>query len=188
MRLLAASNKDLQKEVEEGRFREDLYYRLNVVRIDLPPLRDRDGDVAILARHFCEEYSEEYEKDLRGISIEAMRLLDAWHWPGNVRELKNVMERAVALETGLEVQPLALPQALREARVATDIVTRDPGRVALPEDGVDLDALLADMERGYLELALERTGGNKTRAASMLGMSFRSFRYRLAKCGLEADN
>ena len=96
--------------------------------------------------------------------------------------------RAVALEAGPEIRPVSLPQALREARVGTEIVTRDPGRVALPEDGVDLDALLAELERGYLELALERTGGNKTRAASMLGMSFRSFRYRLAKCGLEADS
>ncbi len=187
VRIIAASNRDLAVEVEEGRFREDLYYRLNVVRIDLPPLREREGDVPILARHFCEEYAEEYTKDLRGISMDAMSVLEAWEWPGNIRELKNVVERAVALETEREILPASLPRALRENQAARDIVNRDPGRTALPEEGVDLDKLLSDMEKRYLELALERTGGNKTRAAQILGMSFRSFRYRLAKCGLDTE-
>jgi two-component system response regulator PilR (NtrC family) len=187
VRILAASNKDLDKEVREGRFREDLYYRLNVVRIELPPLRDREGDIPILARHFCEDFSDEYTKDLRGISLEAMEVLNSWQWPGNIRELKNVVERAVALESGPEITPQSLPQCMREARIGTAIAIGDPGKDALPAEGVQLDVVLASMERHYFELALERTQGNKTRAASLLGMSFRSFRYRLAKCGLEAD-
>ncbi len=185
VRILAASNKDLDEEVREGRFREDLYYRLNVVRIELPPLRERDGDVPILARYFATEYAEEYEKDIRGISLDAMRVLEAWAWPGNVRELKNVIERAVALEAGAEISRASLPRPLREASDARAIQTADSSKDVLPAEGLDLDALLGEMERHYLALALARTDGNKTKAASLLGMSFRSFRYRLAKCGLD---
>ena len=185
VRILAATNRTLSDEVREGRFREDLYYRLAVVSMELPPLRDRGGDVVKLADSFVDEFAKAFGKPVKGLSTEAERRLLAHDWPGNVRELRNAVELAVAMTDGHLVGADDLPRTLR--------ATRRPGETApqedagLPDAGVDLDALLAQLEQKYLQLALATTGGNRTKAAKLLGMSFRSFRYRLAKYDMDDE-
>ena len=178
VRILAATNQDLQQAVAAGRFREDLYYRLNVIQIALPPLRERTDDVPLLVRHFVEKYARELDREVAGLSEAALKRLCEYAFPGNVRELENVIERAVALsreETiGLDDLP---PNVLRPPSAAA--VSR------IPTGGVDLDGLMASYEKGLLSEALEKTGGVKKRAAALLGISFRSFRYRLEKLRLE---
>jgi len=184
LRIIAASNKDLESLVAEGRFRDDLFYRLNVVRIDLPPLRERSGDVELLASHFARQFADEQGKSIRGISHSALSALLRYSWPGNVRELRNAMEGAVALEEGENLTLAALPRSIRKHAEADDLSDRIEKKT-IPEEGVELDNVLSGMERHFIEKALERTGGNKTQAARLLGMSFRSFRYRLAKYDLD---
>jgi two-component system response regulator PilR (NtrC family) len=189
IRVIAATNQDLQKMVSEGRFREDLYYRINVIHLDLPPLRERREDVPLLAEHFLAKYSEGIEKPVRSISHEALAVLSAHDWPGNVRELENAIERAVALELTQVVLPESLPAQVR-AKSSKGVGSSD-GAVGsrsggLPElkEGFDLEALGEEFYRHYIALALERTGGVQTKAAEMLGMSFRSFRYYAKKFNL----
>jgi len=180
-RIIAASNVDLEAAVQDGAFREDLYYRLNVVQIELPPLRDRVGDLPELVRHFVRRFAEEYGQESLRVSPDALRVLQAWGFPGNVRELQNVVERAVALCQDGVVLPTDLPERLVEGG-------RPPLKISsieFPEEGVNLDSMLSQTERQWLVAALEQAGGNKTQAAQLLKMSFRSFRYRLAKYGLD---
>ena len=184
LRIIAASNRDLESMVAEGAFRDDLFYRLNVVRIDLPPLRARGGDVELLAAHFASQFSDEQGKAIRGISRGALSALVSYGWPGNVRELANAMEGAVALEEGEVLTLAALPRSLRKHAEAGELSDRFEKKT-IPEEGVELDSVLSGMERHFIEKALERTSGNKTQAARLLGMSFRSFRYRLAKYNLD---
>ena len=184
LRIISASNKDLERLVSEGLFREDLYYRLNVVRLDLPPLRERFGDIELLASHFARRFSDEQGKRLHGISRQALGAMLRYPWPGNVRELQNAMEGAVALEEGDTLTLAALPRAIRESAESGELSDRYEKKT-IPEEGVELDSVLSGMERHFLEKALERTSGNKTRAARLLGMSFRSFRYRLEKYDLD---
>ena len=192
IRVIAATNQDLQKMVAEGRFREDLYYRINVIQVHLPPLRDRREDVPLLADHFLTRYAKAAGKTVNAISHEAQELLAAYAWPGNVRELENVVERAVALEQS----PLVLPESL-PTQVCTlggtptrGVSSPTPGApvtsASLPDlkEGFDLEALGEEFYRHYIALALERSGGVQTRAAEMLGMSFRSFRYYAKKFNL----
>ena len=180
-RILAASNADLEAMVEEGSFREDLYYRLNVVQIGLPPLRERAGDLPKLIRHFVRQFSEEYDRGDMGVSPDAMKALQAWHYPGNVRELSNIIERSVALSREGLVMPTDLPDKLVDGgRAPMALAQAD-----FPDDGVNLDGMLGEVEKRWLLAALEETKGNKTEAAKLLQMSFRSFRYRLAKLGLD---
>ena len=178
VRIVAATNRDLHAEVGAGRFREDLYYRLNVIQIGLPPLRDRMEDVPLLVQHFVEKYSRELDKRVDEISDDAMACILDHSFPGNVRELENTIERAVALCRGPVVQPEVLP-----ATVASPGDARGASR--LPASGADLDAMLAGFESELLLEALERSGGVKKRAAALLGVSFRSFRYRLEKLGID---
>lgn len=182
VRVLAASNTELEQEVSQGNFREDLYYRLNVVQIRVPPLRERVSDVPALVRFFVRHYAEEYGRSVVGFSPEAMRLVEAWPFPGNVRELRNMVERAVALCPGSIVQPEDLPEAIRITAPRLEEVEE---RQEIPDDGLDLDALLAATEKKWLRMALEKESGNRTAAARLLKMSFRSFRYRLAKYGMD---
>lgn len=182
VRVLAACNVDLEAAVENGDFREDLYYRLNVVKIELPPLRDRGEDILLLARAFLEEFAEEYGKPLRGIAPDARELLMAYHYPGNVRELRNLVERAVALSQGQTLSPEDLPGHLHSDRPPA---AQEPPDEDFPAEGFDLDAALAGMEKRWLLAALEESEGRKTQAAKLLKMSFRSFRYRLSKYGLD---
>ena len=184
VRIIAASNKDLERMVEDGVFRDDLFYRLNVVRLDLPALRERHGDVEILASHFARQFADEQGKRLLGISHGALAALVRYPWPGNVRELRNAMEGAVALEEGDYVTLAALPRGIRRHAENTELSDRIEKKT-IPEEGVQLDSVLSGMERHFIEKALERTSGNKTQAARLLGMSFRSFRYRLAKYDLD---
>jgi two-component system response regulator PilR (NtrC family) len=186
VRVVAASNADLEKESREGRFREDLYYRINVIRIALPPLRERTDDIGELVRHFLERYAKEYRKPTRKVSPPALHALRAWAWPGNVRELENTIMRAVVLSQGEELLIRDLPEELR-ATALPPVRSADPdgGEITIPDEGIDLDNLLAGVERQWLEAALDACGGNKTRAAKALQMSFRSFRYRLAKYDMD---
>jgi two-component system response regulator PilR (NtrC family) len=188
IRVIAATNQDLQKMVADSRFREDLYYRINVIQVHLPPLRERREDIPLLAEHFLTKYSDEVEKPVRSISREAEDLLMAHSWPGNVRELENAIERAVALEQTQVVLPESLPMQVRAGARGTSSTEGATGQrsAGMPElkEGFDLEALGEEFYRHYIALALERTGGVQTKAAEMLGMSFRSFRYYAKKFNL----
>jgi two-component system response regulator PilR (NtrC family) len=180
IRVIAATNQDLIRAVAEGRFREDLYYRINVIPIVLPPLRDRREDIPLLAEHFLVKYAGLMAKAVAGISRDAMALLQKHDWPGNIRELENVIERAVALEGSSSILPESLPQSVRMAAPRTEPGPAD----ALPDNGFDLEAHVKDIERGYIAQALQRAGGVQVKAAGLLGMSFRSFRYSVKKYNL----
>jgi two-component system response regulator PilR (NtrC family) len=184
IRVIAATNQDLSKLVAEGRFREDLFYRINVIGIHLPPLRDRREDIPLLAEHFLAKYSEQMGKTIGGISHEAMDVLQKHDWPGNIRELENTIERAVALESTPSVLVDSLPRSLfgEPARQAPASPAVHDG--ALPASGFDLEAHVQQIERGYLAEALKRAGGVQVKAAELLGMSFRSFRYYVKKYNL----
>jgi len=174
VRFVAATNKDLQREVAEGRFREDLYYRLNVITVNLPPLRDRPEDIGPLAHHFLRRFAARMGKDIRSIEPEAMTVLQGYGWPGNVRELENVLERAVILTSGSAITaaviPLGVGEKLQPAEVAKGVKTR---LVALEE-----------MEREHIEEVLKATGGNKSRTADILRISRRTLDRRIADFGL----
>ncbi|MCC7415495.1 MAG: sigma-54-dependent Fis family transcriptional regulator [Acidobacteria bacterium] len=180
IRVIAATNQDLTRAVAEGRFREDLYYRINVIPIALPPLRDRREDVPLLADFFLAKYSEQMQKTIGGITREAMDLLSAYDWPGNIRELENVMERAVALEATAAILPESLPEAVRGEAGRSAQASHD----GLPESGFDLEAHVKEIEMNYIAEALKRAGGVQVKAAELLGMSFRSFRYYVKKYNL----
>jgi two-component system response regulator PilR (NtrC family) len=184
VRLIAATNRNLEAEVRAGRFREDLYYRLNVISVELPPLRERPGDVALLAYHFLRRFADELGKGITDIEPDALQLLARHPFPGNVRELENVLERAVALEETDRVTVWSLPPNLRPRPQPTTI---DGAPLTLPDAGVDLDAVVEDLERRLITQALQRTGGLKKEASRLLGISFRSFRYRLQKLHLASD-
>ncbi len=179
VRVITATNQDLEKMVREKRFREDLFYRINVIPIRLPALRQKPEDIPPLAEHFLEKYRRIMGKPIQGISKTAMELLEAYHWPGNVRELENVLERAVALETRDLIQPESLPREVRSGKIP-----RGEFDVVLPDGGIDLEPHLEDLRRQYMVEAMDRAGGVQTRAAEMLGMTFRSFRYFAKKYGL----
>ncbi len=177
VRIIAATNQDLEKNVEEGRFREDLYYRINVIPVDLPPLRERIEDVPLLVEHFLDKYSQEMGIPTKPISQEAMKHLESYDWPGNVRELENAIERTLALSTGDTIQLADLPIRLSDRR-------RSPELIALPADGLDLESYLDKIRSQLMSEALARCDGVQTQAAELLGMSFRSFRYYAKKAGL----
>jgi two-component system response regulator PilR (NtrC family) len=181
IRVIAATNQDLTKAVAEGRFREDLFYRINVIPIALPPLRERREDIPLLAEHFLGKYAEQMDKPISGVSREAMDLLSGHDWPGNIRELENALERAVALEPTPTILPDSLPALVRGETARTPAPA---AAGALPESGFDLEAHVQEIERGYLAAALRRAGGVQVKAAELLGMSFRSFRYYVKKYNL----
>jgi len=180
IRVVAATNQDLARAISEGRFREDLYYRINVIPIALPPLRERREDIPLIAEHFLVKYSEQMGKDVTGISREAMDLLVQYDWPGNIRELENVMERAIALEGSPAVLPESLPANIR-GEAPRSMAAPVEG---LPESGFDLEAHVKEIEMSYIAEALKRAGGVQVKAAELLGMSFRSFRYYVKKYNL----
>ncbi len=178
VRVIAATNKDLRQLVGEKIFREDLYYRITVIPLHMPPLRERPEDIPLLALHFLQRFSEQMNKPLRGLSVEALEALRAYSWPGNVRELENVIERAVALETGEEIGLRSLAEQISR------IPTRAPGQVLIPEEGIDFQNHIEEQERAYLQAALEQAAGVRTRAAELLGMTYRSFRHYAKKHSL----
>jgi two-component system response regulator PilR (NtrC family) len=175
VRLIAASNRDLPKAVADGTLREDLFYRLNVIPIHLPPLRDRVEDIPLLVTHFIEKIAREVGKTVRGISPEALAILERYRWPGNIRELENIVERAIVLGGGETLTPEELPPDLCRPQGIPTVP------VNVPPAGIDLESTLDHIERQYIELALQRTGGVQTRAAELLKLSFRQFRYKLQK-------
>ena len=178
IRIIAATNQDLSKGVADGKFREDLFYRINVIPIHLPPLRARQEDIPLLAEHFLSKYRTQMDRQITGISGEAMEYLTAYDWPGNIRELENVIEHAVALEQARVILPGSLPDAIRSDPPKSAAV------LALPESGFDLEEHVQGIERDYLAQALQKAGGVQVRAAELLGMSFRSFRYYAKKYNL----
>ena len=180
VRIVAATNRDLETEVEKASFRQDLYYRLNVIQVRLPPLRERREDLPLLVDHFIRKFSAEHGRYVVGASPEVMSALMAYHFPGNVRELENMIERAVTLSAADWLSIDAFPN-LAGMR-ASESATVAAG--SLPVDGLDLERYLEDHERTLLIKALERTGGNRTEAARLLHVSFRSMRYRLSKLGI----
>jgi two-component system response regulator PilR (NtrC family) len=180
VRVVAASNRDLEAEVERGAFRRDLYYRLNVIEVSLPPLHARREDIPLLVEHFIKKHAATVGRPIAGIQPDALAMLCDYDFPGNVRELENLIERAVTLESGDRVSRAALGELTTRRRPLAE-----PGE-KLTAEGVDLDRLIADFERGYLEAALAKSGSRKA-AARLLGISFRSMRYRLKKLGLGSD-
>lgn len=179
VRIVATTNGDLTQAIARGSFREDLFYRLNVISVDLPPLRERREDIPMLVNHFLQKFATATATPVRLISPEAMACLEAAPWPGNVRELENVIERVVTLEPDPIIRLESLPEAIRGGRA------RELYRVEFPSEGLDLDRLMEQIERDLIERALERAGGVQSRAAQLLRTSFRSLRYRLQKYGLE---
>ena len=184
IRVIAATNQDLPRLVAEGRFREDLFYRINVIPIALPPLRERREDIPLLAEHFWRSTASRWGRPSRGISHEAhASCCTAYDWPGNIRELENVIERAVALEATPTILPDSLPPT--HPRRRPQPATRRPAdRTACRTAGFDLEAHVKEIERGYIAEALKRAGGVQVKAAELLGMSFRSFRYYVKKYNL----
>ena len=179
VRIITATNQDLETMVREKRFREDLYYRINVIAVQMPPLREKREDIPSLANHFLAKYNKIMGKRIREISPEAMRQLMEYGWPGNVRELENVIERAVALEGSDRILPASFN---REVATRTD--TAQPLPVVLNDTGIDLETQLERLRERFMNEALNRTQGVQTRAAELLGMSFRSFRYFAKKYNL----
>jgi len=178
VRLIAASNRDLSKAMADGVLREDLYYRLNVIPIHMPPLRERLDDIPLLVSHFIARITKDVGKSVKGISPDSLAILERYHWPGNIRELENVVERAIVLGSGDLLSPDSLPPHLRMPRDEQAVT------VEIPPAGVDLEDTLTRIENRYIRLALERSGWLQVRAAELLGLSFRQFRYKLQKHGL----
>ena len=182
VRFIAATNRNLDEMVRQGSFREDFYFRINVISIRLPALRERPEDIGELAEHFLGRFSTRMGRPMRGISDKARERLLAYHWPGNVRELENVIERSVALESAGELTPESLPPHLLEPQEPA-LAAGGPaagGATSLPDAGFNLEEHLQQIERMHLERALKQAGGVQVRAAELLGITFRQFRY-LAK-------
>lgn len=177
LRIISATNKELEKEVIGGKFREDLYYRLNVIPIRIPPLRDRAEDIPVLVNYFLKKYSQEFGKDIRKISSSALELLTSYDFPGNVRELENIIERCVALETS----NIILPESL----VLSDFKKGGLKVEVVSPKGLDLQKRVEELEKTFLIKALEEARGVKKRAAELLNLSFRSFRYKLKKYNID---
>ncbi len=184
VRVVAATNRNLEAEVRSGNFREDLYYRLNVISIELPPLRERPSDIPLLALHFLRKYAAEFDKDIEEIEPEAVQALLRYPFSGNVRELENIIERAVALEEGGSINVRSLPSQVWRSPTSQPLPTAS---MELPAEGIDLEGAVDDLERKLIEKALDRTSGRKKEAARLLGISFRSLRYRLDKLNMKDD-
>jgi transcriptional regulator with PAS, ATPase and Fis domain len=183
VRVIAASNRDLKTESEAGRFRLDLYYRLSVIQIDIPALRERDGDIITLAEHYVAHFNQRLRKRVRGFSPEVAEIFRHYSWPGNVRELRNVIERVMILEDGDLITSNYLPRGIGKDdleggdKASHRSPASQPSNFSLPAEGITLD----EVELSLVRQALERSGGNQTRAAELLGISRDQLRYRLKK-------
>lgn len=179
VRIIAATNKELAKAVEEGKFREDLYYRLNVIPVTLPPLRERREDIPLLANYFLNKFNRSMDKKIKGFSQKAMDLLCNYEWKGNVRELENMIERAVALSNSEIITPEHFPDIFKNAERGSSIIPLN-----IPPEGIDIEGFIGGIEKDLLLNALERSNWIKKDAAKLLHLNFRSFRYRLDKYNL----
>jgi two-component system response regulator AtoC len=181
VRVIAATSKDLRREIEEGRFREDLFYRINVMTIHLPPLRERTGDIPLLVGYFIDMFNKKLQKDLEALSSEAMPILTRYPWPGNIRELENVIERAVLLAKGRFITPEDLPTHIR-SHAPSDFVSSS---ARFPEDSLSIRKVSTWLERDLIQKALERTGGNLTQAAKVLEISRPTLDAKIKEYGLK---
>jgi two-component system response regulator AtoC len=178
VRVITATAKDLSKDVEEGMFREDLFYRINVMHIHLPPLRERRGDIALLVGHFIDRFNNKLNKNIEGPSSEAMSLLMDYHWPGNVRELENIIERSILLATGRWITPAQFPPEMNMAR--------RPSPYFEPGEGLSIKKASKRLQRDLIEKALGQTGGNRTQAAKLLEISRPMLISKIKEYGLES--
>ena len=178
VRIISATNKNLSESVKKGDFREDLYFRLNVIPIHMPPLRERKEDIPLLTKHFIEKYAREFGKEVRMISVYAMELLMEYTFPGNIRELENIIERGVAMETS----NIILPENLV---ISTDTAAVPNFDIEITDKGIDLNAELEKIERRIIKKTLLKVKGSKTKAAELLHVTFDSLRYRIEKLGVE---
>ena len=181
-RLVAATNSDLWQEVQDGNFREDLYYRLNVITIEMPPLRERREDIPLLATHFLRQYSEENQREVEGFSSAVMDALSDYHWPGNVRELENAIERAVVLCRGDSIEVDELPQAVRGDPSSTQATT------VFPAKGLDFRGSVAEFQEHLIREALKRSGGVQRRAAGLLKLSPTTLNEMIHRLGIEPSD
>lgn len=181
VRIIAATNRNLEDMVAKGTFRQDLYYRLNVINIRTPALRERRDDVPLLAAYFLKKYNEKLNKNISGISTEAMEILKKYDYPGNVRELENLIERTVALEGGATILPESLPPIVN---TSTGRKMASSHEIEIGDDGIDLDKVVGQIEKELLIKSIHAAGGVKKRAAKLLHISFRSMRYRIEKYNL----
>ena len=179
VRIISATNQNLEEKVKTGEFREDLFYRLNVIPIHVPPLRDRKEDIPLLTNHFIEKYSREFGKEIRTISSYALELLMDYAFPGNIRELENIIERSVAMETSNIILPENLVLSAGTAANTANI------EIQMPDKGIDLNEEMEKLEKKMIEKALLKVKGSKTKAAELLHVSFDSLRYRIEKLGIE---
>jgi DNA-binding NtrC family response regulator len=214
VRFIGATNKDLDTLIASGKFREDLYYRLNVIPISLPPLRERKDDIMLIASHFVAKFARELERNITGVSPEARAELEAYNWPGNVRELQNTIERSVALSRGttltkVNLQARRFDTSERFASPRSELPRSSPRpqpppnalgddlrytlesgsflQLKIPSEGIKLEKTMSEIERAYLESALLRTSGHVTNAAKLLGITFRSMRYKVQKYDLKSN-
>jgi len=187
IRIISATNKKLEEEVIDRRFREDLFYRLNVIEVKVPPLRERKGDLRALVQHFLEKYSVKMGKEVTKISSYAIDLLNKYDFPGNIRELENLIERSVALTSTNIILPDSLALSFHKRRWIEGTKNK---RYDLDEvvNGISLDTILSEIESTYIEKALEAVSGNKQKAAELLGITYRSLRHRFNKLGFQDDN
>lgn len=183
-RVISASNRDLDVEVRERRFREDLYFRLNVIHIEVPPLRKRRDDILPLATFFVDKFCRQFNKKSHRFSDEALKVLMKYDYPGNVRELENIIERAIALSSSEIIESSGLPAQLFDESCEDTL----PSAIDLPPEGLDLEKEVEKFEKAIIEKALTITGGKKKKAADLLHLGFRSFRYRLKKFGIDNDD
>jgi two-component system response regulator PilR (NtrC family) len=178
VRIISATNQNLSERIKKGDFREDLYFRLNVIPINMPPLRERKEDIPLLTRHFIEKYAREFGKEVRMISVYAMELLMEYTFPGNIRELENIIERGVAMETS----NIILPENLV---ISTTSAAEPNLDIEITDSGIDLNAEMEKIEKRIIEKALLKVKGSKTKAAELLHVTFDSLRYRIEKLGVE---
>jgi DNA-binding NtrC family response regulator len=184
IRVVAATNCDLRKLVKEGTFREDLFYRLNVIPVMLPPLRQRREDIPLLAQHFARKSCRENGVALKPMSQEALRVLMGYDWPGNIRQFENAIEHAVAMSlTAPEIGPEALPEELNFRSTAMPIPA-----VSIPDEGINFTSVVSDLERDLILRCLEKTGGNKRQAARLLNLSRTTFIDKLQRLNLPTTN
>ena len=174
VRVISATNKDIKALIEKGQFREDLYFRLNVLSVRIPPLRERGDDIPLLIAHFLKKFAGDKKK----FSPEAVEMFKNYQWKGNVRELENIIERVVLLCDRAVIGVENLPEEIRSVSASTK-------EIAVPRGGIDFEKIIEEMEKAYLLKALEQTNGGKTEAAKLLNLTFRSFRHKLKKYGID---
>ena len=185
LRIIAATNRDLEEEIKAGRFREDLYFRLNVIHLQVPPLRERREDIPLLAQHFLRKYAAELGREIRGFSKDALHVITTYGFPGNVRELENLVERSVAFETGDWISMDSLPPKVLRTFNEGEASLAPAEQLEGLGSGFSLDQYLERIERHHVAEAFRATGGSVTKAAERLGLSFRSMRYKMAKYGVK---